>query len=63
MVLPDAMNPVLTRELVYTGITRARDWFTLVSPRMDLLEQAVLRCTHRASGLGELLRCPIYQNI
>jgi exodeoxyribonuclease V alpha subunit len=55
MVLPDAMNPVLTRELVYTGITRASDWFTLVSPHMDLLEQAVLRRTHRASGLGELL--------
>ncbi len=32
MVLPDAMNPVLTRELVYTGITRARNWFTLVCP-------------------------------
>ncbi len=63
MVLPDTMNPVLTRELVYTGITRARDWFTLVSSRMDLLEQAVLRRTHRASGLGELLRCPICQNI
>ena len=63
MVLPDTMNPVLTRELVYTGITRARDWFTLVSPRVDLLEQAVLRRTHRASGLGELLRRPIYQNI
>ena len=55
MVLPDVMNPVLTRELVYTGITRARNWFTLVSPTMDLLEQAVQRRTHRASGLGELL--------
>ncbi len=55
MVLPDAMNPVLTRELVYTGITRARNWFTLVSPAMDLLEQAVQRRTYRASGLGELL--------
>jgi exodeoxyribonuclease V alpha subunit len=55
MVLPDAMNPILTRELIYTGVTRARNWFTLVSPDMDLLEQAVLRRTHRASGLGELL--------
>ncbi|MBI5589029.1 MAG: exodeoxyribonuclease V subunit alpha [Deltaproteobacteria bacterium] len=55
MVLPDAMNPALTRELVYTGMTRARNWFTLVSPDMDILGQAVLRRTHRASGLGELL--------
>ncbi|RCI67780.1 exodeoxyribonuclease V subunit alpha, partial [Pseudomonas aeruginosa] len=30
LVLPDALNPVLTKELVYTGITRARDWFSLV---------------------------------
>jgi exodeoxyribonuclease V alpha subunit len=56
MVLPDAMNPVLTRELVYTGITRARNWFTLVCPSPAVLEQAVERRTHRASGLGELLR-------
>ncbi len=55
MVLPDAMNPVLTRELVYTGVTRAKSWFTLVCPGMDVLEQAVKRRTHRASGLGELL--------
>jgi exodeoxyribonuclease V alpha subunit len=55
LVLPDAMNPVLTRELVYTGITRAKSWFTLISPGMDILEQAVQRRTHRASGLGELL--------
>jgi exodeoxyribonuclease V alpha subunit len=55
LVLPEAMNPVLTRELVYTGITRAKSWFTLVSPGMDILEQAVQRRTHRASGLGELL--------
>ena len=30
LFLPDALNPVLTKELVYTGITRARDWFSLV---------------------------------
>jgi exodeoxyribonuclease V alpha subunit len=55
LVLPDRLNPVLTRELVYTGITRARHWLTLVSPRMDLAMQAVRRRTHRASGLGDLL--------
>lgn len=55
MVLPDAMNPVLTRELIYTGITRASRWFTLVGPAMELLAQAVQRRTRRASGLAELL--------
>ncbi len=30
LILPDALNPVLTKELIYTGITRAKDWFTLI---------------------------------
>ena len=27
LILPDTMSPVLTRELIYTGITRARSFF------------------------------------
>ena len=50
------MTPVLTRELLYTAITRSREWFTLVSPNNDLLGEAVRRRIHRASGLGRLLR-------
>src|SRR3546814_18309742 len=30
LVLPDALNPVLTKELLYTAITRAKQWFRLV---------------------------------
>ncbi len=56
VVLPDHMTPVLTRELLYTAITRSREWFTLVSPNNDLLGEAVRRRIHRASGLGRLLR-------
>ena len=56
LVLPDRMTPVLTRELLYTAITRSRAWFTLVSPRPELLGKAVRRKTYRASGLGKLLR-------
>lgn len=33
LVLPDAPNPVLTRELLYTGITRAKARFTLLESR------------------------------
>jgi exodeoxyribonuclease V alpha subunit len=33
LVLPDALNPVLTKELVYTGITRAKHCFSLIEPR------------------------------
>jgi exodeoxyribonuclease V alpha subunit len=55
LVLPPQAGALLTRELVYTGITRAREAFTLVAPRAGLLAQAVQRRTQRASGLSELL--------
>lgn len=55
LVLPDTMSPVLTRELVYTGITRARSWFTQASPAGNLLGAAVEQLIHRAFGLGDLL--------
>ncbi len=53
LLLPERLSPVLTRELVYTGITRARHWFTLATAgRGDaVLQQAVTRRVTRASGL------------
>jgi exodeoxyribonuclease V alpha subunit len=54
-VMPDTMSPVLTRELIYTGITRARSFFTLAGTSTTLLVEAVKQQTHRASGLGDLL--------
>jgi exodeoxyribonuclease V alpha subunit len=51
LILPDALNPVLTKELIYTGITRAKDWFTLIEPRADVFEEAVRRKVKRLSGL------------
>jgi exodeoxyribonuclease V alpha subunit len=55
LVLPEAMKPVLTRELVYTGVTRARRRFTLAGPRPELMTGAVRQRTHRASGLADRL--------
>lgn len=55
LILPDSLNPVLTKELVYTGITRARHWFSLVESRAGIFEQAVQRCVTRRSGLREAL--------
>ncbi|QAU32801.1 exodeoxyribonuclease V subunit alpha [Janthinobacterium sp. 17J80-10] len=55
MVLPPEAGQVVARELVYTGITRARECFTLVTPAAAVLEAAVLRKTKRASGLQVLL--------
>ena len=52
LVLPNTYSPVLTRELVYTGITRARAFFTLVVPQgRSVLDRAVLAKVQRASGL------------
>lgn len=52
LVLPDALNPILTRELVYTGITRAQRWLSLASAGgTTVLEHAILRQVLRSSGL------------
>ncbi|MFC5460823.1 exodeoxyribonuclease V subunit alpha [Massilia niabensis] len=55
LVLPEDRNAMLTRELVYTGITRASSQFTLVSPAGSVLADAVARRTHRTSGLRHLI--------
>ncbi|BAL22613.1 exodeoxyribonuclease V subunit alpha [Azoarcus sp. KH32C] len=52
LVLPDSLNPILTRELIYTGITRARHWLTLATAGPGrVLDEAVARQVLRASGL------------
>lgn len=51
VVLPEGGGDILTRELVYTGVTRAREYLSLVEPRPGLLGQAVARQFRRASGL------------
>ncbi|PAU71352.1 exodeoxyribonuclease V subunit alpha [Vreelandella alkaliphila] len=52
LLLPPTINPILTRELVYTGITRARDWLTLVEAKRGVLNEAVVREVVRVSGVG-----------
>jgi len=51
LALPKEGGAVLARELVYTGITRASRQFTLATPAPAVLGDAILRRTHRASGL------------
>jgi exodeoxyribonuclease V alpha subunit len=58
LVLPDAPNPILTRELVYTGITRARRWFGLLLPDPEVFDRAVATRVRRASGLAEFTAGP-----
>jgi len=42
MVLPETRSQVLTRELVYTGITRAKENFTLLESQKNVFNLAVL---------------------
>jgi exodeoxyribonuclease V alpha subunit len=55
LALPKEGGAVLARELVYTGITRASERFTLVTPGAATLGEAILRRTHRASGLRGMI--------
>jgi exodeoxyribonuclease V alpha subunit len=53
--LPDADLPLLTRELVYTAMTRARRSVLLVGDP-DLLARAVSRTIERFSGVAARLK-------
>lgn len=55
LILPDTLNPVLTKELVYTAVTRARHWFSLIESRPGVFDEAVRRRVQRRSGLVEAL--------
>jgi len=50
VVLPSQPSPILTRDLIYTGVTRAAKQMTLVGDR-SLLEPALATPVRRASGL------------
>lgn len=54
LVLPDSPSPVLTRELIYTGITRAKQRLTLLLASQSVLLQATATRVLRSGGLSEL---------
>lgn len=51
LILPDRLSPVLTKELLYTAITRARRHFSLIESRPQVFDAATLRRVQRRSGL------------
>lgn len=55
LCLPAYESPLLTRELLYTGLTRAKKHFSYVSPRVGAWQQAMGQSTLRTSGLVDLL--------
>ena len=54
IVLPKVPSPILTCELVYTGVTRAKKKATIVADTA-ILSDALSNPIQRASGLGEML--------
>ncbi|MEX2602269.1 MAG: exodeoxyribonuclease V subunit alpha [Balneolaceae bacterium] len=54
LLLPSAQTPVLTRELLYTAVTRARSRFRLLG-NLELLETGAGRKTARFTGLRNKL--------
>jgi exodeoxyribonuclease V alpha subunit len=52
LLLPPERSSVITRELIYTGITRGKSWFSLVSVgHHRLLQEASLHTVQRSGGL------------
>ncbi|MFC0323894.1 exodeoxyribonuclease V subunit alpha [Gallibacterium melopsittaci] len=59
LVLPQEYNALLTRELIYTAITRAKEYFTVFSDEAIWLN-AVRSRTYRASGLAAQIKHYFY---
>jgi exodeoxyribonuclease V alpha subunit len=57
LVIPEADMPLLTRELLYTAMTRARRSVLIVGS-LDLLARTVSRAVDRHSGVAERLGRP-----
>ena len=55
LILPEKDTPILTRELLYTGLTRARNGVELWASEA-LLRAAITRRVTRTSGLHDALR-------
>ena len=54
LVMPDEMSPVLTRELIYTAVTRARNRVQIYGHE-TVWKEAVQQQSGRYSGIGEML--------
>ncbi|MEF1307900.1 ATP-binding domain-containing protein, partial [Vibrio owensii] len=50
MILPPDFSPILTRELIYTGITRAKKRLAMYA-EMNVLKRGIKVKTTRSSGL------------
>jgi len=54
IVMPDRWNEVMTRELLYTAVTRARSGIVISAGR-EIIKEMILTPTRRMSGLKQKL--------
>lgn len=54
MILPNESNAILTRELIYTGVTRAKSTLEIWG-QAQVLEESIQKMVQRMSGLVSLL--------
>jgi len=52
LIVPDRVSPLLTRELLYTALTRAKTRATWLAAVPDVLVQAAGQRVWRSGGLG-----------
>jgi exodeoxyribonuclease V alpha subunit len=55
LALPPEPSEIVGRELIYTGITRARRRLTLMTPNREVFVEGIRKRTLRASGLRRLM--------
>ena len=55
MILPENVSPILSRELVYTGVTRAEQSLEIWGSR-EVLAAAMARSARRPTGLADRLQ-------
>jgi exodeoxyribonuclease V alpha subunit len=55
LVLPTQLSPVLSRELIYTGITRAEQSLEIWAAH-EVLASAIGRSAQRVTGLADRLQ-------
>lgn len=58
LLVPERLSPVLTRRLLYTGITRARDKLIIIG-HMDMIEAAMNQDMERYSGIDRMLTAAV----
>ncbi|MBU2454880.1 MAG: AAA family ATPase, partial [Proteobacteria bacterium] len=61
IIIPDRLSPVITRQLLYTGVTRAKTK-VIIFGNLQIIQKAVTLSVKRNSGLTQSLEKKIQEN-